>query len=68
MNLVLASWRQDSSKQDVIISKDTKVSVEILQGKVVIPKEKGGKNGHIRDRGGMMGIPKELTIPSAQKS
>lgn len=59
MNLVLAPRWQDSSKQDVIVSKDTKVSVEILQGKVVIPKEKVGKtaicilqmrNESIRDR------------------
>lgn len=47
MNLVLAPRWQDSSKQYVIVSKDTKVSVEILQGKVVIPKEKGGENNHL---------------------
>lgn len=47
MNLVLAPWWHYSSKQDVIISEDKKGSVKILQGKVVIPKEKGVKNSHL---------------------
>lgn len=47
MNLVLTPWWHYSSKQDAIISKDRKGSVKILQGKVVISKEKGGKNGHL---------------------
>lgn len=47
LDLVLAPRWHYNSKRSVIISKDKKDSVKILQGKVLIPREKGGKNCHL---------------------